>query len=46
MLKTGGWEGFRRFVVSRKVIESDLITSFYLEPEDKGHCLSFFPAST
>lgn len=41
--KTGGWEGFRRFVVSRKVIESDLITSFYLEPEDKGALPEFLP---
>ncbi|MGG6309861.1 NO-inducible flavohemoprotein [Paenibacillus macerans] len=30
----GGWRGFRRFVVERKVQESDVITSFYLKPED------------
>lgn len=30
----GGWEGFRNFVVDKKVRESDVITSFYLIPED------------
>jgi len=30
-----GWEGFRTFVVDRKVPESDTITSFYLRPQDK-----------
>ena len=30
----GGWEGFRNFVVAKKVKESDVITSFYLKPED------------
>ena len=29
-----GWEGFRTFVVDRKVPESDTITSFYLSPKD------------
>lgn len=33
-----GWEGFKPFVVKRKVAESACITSFYLEPED-GHPL-------
>ena len=32
--QTGGWDGFRNFVVDRKVKESDVITSFYLKPED------------
>lgn len=32
--KPGGWEGFRRFNVERKEKESDVITSFYLVPED------------
>jgi len=31
-----GWEGFRTFVVDRKVPESDTITSFYLRPKDEG----------
>lgn len=33
--ETHGWEGFKRFVVKRKVAESACITSFYLEPEDR-----------
>lgn len=32
--QTGGWEGFRSFKVAKKVQESDIITSFYLYPED------------
>jgi len=30
----GGWNGYRRFVVERKVPESEIITSFYLRPAD------------
>ncbi|MFD0986127.1 NO-inducible flavohemoprotein [Methyloligella solikamskensis] len=30
----GGWSGFKRFRVARKEKESDIITSFYLEPID------------
>ena len=33
---TGGWNGFRQFVVDRKESESDIITSFYLRPADGG----------
>ncbi|WP_164101149.1 NO-inducible flavohemoprotein [Candidatus Laterigemmans baculatus] len=29
-----GWEGFKDFVVDRKVVESDCIASFYLKPAD------------
>jgi nitric oxide dioxygenase len=29
---TGGWEGFRPFRIREKVVESEVITSFYLEP--------------
>lgn len=32
--QVGGWEGFKSFVVIDKVKESDVITSFYLAPED------------
>ncbi|NRB38265.1 MAG: NO-inducible flavohemoprotein [Pseudomonadales bacterium] len=32
--KDGGWRGERQFKVARKVAESDVITSFYLEPAD------------
>lgn len=31
---TGGWVDFRNFKVTKKVVESDVITSFYLEPAD------------
>ncbi|MGJ7920916.1 NO-inducible flavohemoprotein [Neobacillus sp. LXY-4] len=39
----GGWDGFRNFVVDRKVKESEVITSFYLKPEDKKEISSFLP---
>jgi nitric oxide dioxygenase len=39
----GGWEGFRSFIIDRKVKESDVITSFYLKPEDKQAIASFSP---
>ena len=29
-----GWDGFRVFLVDRKVPESETITSFYLKPQD------------
>ena len=32
--KDGGWKDYREFTVSRKVRESDVITSFYLKPTD------------
>ena len=39
----GNWEGFREFVVDKKVKESDVITSFYLKPKDKKAIASFQP---
>lgn len=39
----GGWAGFRNFVISKKVKESDVITSFYLKPEDGRSIASFIP---
>lgn len=39
----GGWEGFRKFVVVKKVKESEVITSFYLQPEDGEAIASFLP---
>ncbi len=41
--KPGGWDGFRQFVVARKERESELITSFYLQPEDGGALPDFLP---
>lgn len=34
--QSGGWEGFKTFQIIRKEIESSVITSFYLTPEDGG----------
>ncbi|RYG75207.1 NO-inducible flavohemoprotein, partial [bacterium] len=39
----GGWNGLRPFVVDRKVRESDVITSFYLRPQDGGAIATFNP---
>ncbi|MBY0098154.1 NO-inducible flavohemoprotein [Mesobacillus maritimus] len=39
----GGWEGFRTFVVDKKIEESDVITSFYLKPEDGKVIASYQP---
>ncbi|MCI0184777.1 MAG: NO-inducible flavohemoprotein [Acidibacillus sp.] len=41
--QTGGWEGFRPFIVVKKVQESDVITSFYIEPEDGGTVAVYEP---
>lgn len=39
----GGWTGWRRFEVARRVDESDEISSFYLVPEDGGELPAFEP---
>lgn len=39
----GGWNGYRKFIVDRRVPESDIITSFYLRPSDGGQLPSFEP---
>jgi nitric oxide dioxygenase len=39
----GGWNGYRRFIVDRKIPESEIITSFYLRPEDGGPLPAFRP---
>tara|TARA_R110002095_G_scaffold137232_1_gene118968 strand:+ start:2776 stop:4011 length:1236 start_codon:yes stop_codon:yes gene_type:complete len=41
--KEGGWDGFRRFKIERKERESDIITSFYLKPEDGGALPTYMP---
>ena len=41
--KTGGWAGWRPFVVKEKVKESTEITSFYLYPSDNGVVADFQP---
>ncbi|MDP4171990.1 MAG: NO-inducible flavohemoprotein [Bacillota bacterium] len=39
----GGWDGFRHFTIDRKVVESEVITSFYLKPEDQKEIADFMP---
>lgn len=39
----GGWTDFRDFKIVKKVVESDVITSFYLEPVDENPFPSFEP---
>ncbi|AZN38672.1 NO-inducible flavohemoprotein [Paenibacillus albus] len=39
----GGWADYRAFRVERKVVESDVITSFYLVPQDGGAMATFEP---
>jgi nitric oxide dioxygenase len=39
----GGWVGWREFVVTGKQPESDVITSFVLEPADGGPVVNFEP---
>lgn len=41
--KEGGWKELRNFIVVKKEKESDVITSFYLKPEDGGQISSFLP---
>lgn len=39
----GGWDGFREFTIANKVVESDVITSFYLKPKDGKAIADFTP---
>jgi nitric oxide dioxygenase len=41
--RPGGWRGWRNFVVRHKRQESEVITSFFLEPEDAGPIADFKP---
>ncbi|TFW33199.1 NO-inducible flavohemoprotein [Massilia horti] len=41
--ESGGWNGWRDFVVASKQPESDVITSFVLEPADGGPVVGFEP---
>lgn len=41
--KTGGWTGWRPFMVKKKIRESTEITSFYLYPADGGAIADFVP---
>ena len=39
----GGWRTFKDFVIADKVVESDVITSFYLKPVDGQKLASYKP---
>ena len=39
----GGWKTFKDFVIADKVVESDVITSFYLKPVDGQKVPSYKP---
>jgi len=39
----GGWTGWRPFMVKEKVVESSVITSFYLYPTDGGKVIAHQP---
>jgi nitric oxide dioxygenase len=39
----GGWNGYRKFIVDRKVPESDVVTSFYLKRADGAPLPDFLP---
>lgn len=39
----GGWSDFRNFTVTKKVSESEVITSFYLKPQDGKELSNFQP---
>ncbi|MFC7393980.1 NO-inducible flavohemoprotein [Scopulibacillus cellulosilyticus] len=41
--ETGGWLGFRDFIVDKKVPETDQVTSFYLKPKD-GRAIAAYQA--
>ncbi|MFV8327944.1 NO-inducible flavohemoprotein [Flavobacterium sp. ZS1P14] len=41
--KKGGWKGWRPFVISQIVKESEEISSFYLKPEDHKEIVDFHP---
>lgn len=41
--RDGGWRGTRALRLARKEVESELITSFYLEPVDGQPLLAFTP---
>lgn len=39
----GGWRAFKNFTIAKKVQESDVVTSFYLQPEDGSKLPEFTP---
>ncbi|MCY0970040.1 NO-inducible flavohemoprotein [Chryseobacterium wangxinyae] len=43
MNKTGGWKGWRKFVITDIIEESSEIKSFYLQPKDQKAIADYFP---
>lgn len=41
--RKGGWNGFREFVIDKKIKESEVITSFYLKPADGKPVMDYLP---
>ncbi len=41
--KEGGWQGTRKFIISNKRVESQLVTSFTLTPEDGEAVADYLP---
>lgn len=41
--QNGGWDGWREFIVKHKIPESNVITSFYLEPADGKALPTYLP---
>ncbi|MFA0813142.1 NO-inducible flavohemoprotein [Microbulbifer epialgicus] len=39
----GGWHGPRQFIVEDKTVESELVTSFVLKPEDGNNVIDYQP---
>jgi len=39
----GGWNGYRPFIVEKKVPENNIVTSFYLRPADGGELPAYQP---
>ncbi len=39
----GGWNGYRKFTIDRKVRESDIVTSLYLRPVDQRELATYLP---
>ncbi|MGD6846039.1 NO-inducible flavohemoprotein [Rossellomorea aquimaris] len=41
--KDAGYRDFKPFIVAKKVVESDSITSFYLQPKEGGNVPTYMP---
>ena len=40
---SGGWNGYRKFIVDQKVAENEIVTSFYLKPADDEPLPDYLP---